>query len=178
MKKTPFKNPRKPMPPGKGFPRKRKPLKSKPYRPLPAERVTLERLHDMKLVDIGKNVAWPMMSRYVRMRDDGKGCVTCGNKKDRRWQEMEAGHFKHAGKCNPVSYDPRNINSQCHSCNGEGSGRGDVYAEKLEEMYGFGIIQELVAMKNMSLKGKDKRQFMYDTIADLQEKLKTMNEGE
>lgn len=145
-------------------------LKQKPYRPLPAERVTQDALADMKLVDLCKNVAWPLMSRYVRMSQVKDGCITCS--KVDRWQDMQAGHFKHAGKCNPVSYDFRNVNNQCPSCNKMHDGRLDVYAEKLEERYGYGIIQELTLKKNMSLKGKDKRQFIYDVIADLQSKLK------
>jgi hypothetical protein len=153
---------------------KRTPFKKKPYRPLPAESATQERLSNMGITELCHRVAWPLMSRYVRMNQEEQGCITCGKVKP--WQEMQAGHFKHAGKCNPVSYDLRNVNNQCHSCNGEGKGRLDVYAERLEALYGYGIIQELTLKKNMSLKGKDKRQFIYDVIADLKEKLKAMRE--
>jgi hypothetical protein len=154
--------------------KRRSAIKAKPYRPLPSERVTQDKLDSMRATDIGKNVAWPMMSRYVRMRGEGKGCITCG--KVLPWQQMQAGHFRHAGKNNPVSYDPRNINPQCPSCNGMGDGKLDIYATKLVSMYGPTVLEELNTKKHMSLKGKDKRQFMYDVIADLQDKLKAMRE--
>jgi len=37
-----------------------------------------------------------VFSEYIRKRDDGKGCVTCGIKKP--WQEMQACHSFSRGK--------------------------------------------------------------------------------
>lgn len=115
--------------------------------------------------------AWKLMSRYVRLRDMKKGCITCG-KSYVEICDAQAGHFKHAAKTNPVSYDFRNINAQCISCNSFGNGKLDVYAERLVEMYGPEVLTELTQLKKMPLKGKDKKQFFVDKIAELTEKLK------
>jgi hypothetical protein len=128
-----------------------------------------------KVTELGE-IAWKLMSRYTRTRDLEVGCITCG-KHFEDIKEAQAGHFKHAARTNPVSYDFRNIHAQCNSCNSMASGRLDVYAEKIEAMYGFGVIQELTAIKNHSVIGKDKRQFLYDTISDLQDKIKEQEKG-
>ena len=87
-------------------------------------------------LDILLDKAWKLMSEYVRRRDKGI-CFTCFKKDD--WRNMDAGHFKH----NRLDYDPRNINAQCTGCNRFRDGKLDIYALRLEEKYGHGIIQEL-----------------------------------
>ena len=118
---------------------------------------------------------WKLMSKYVRLRGvQGKWvCITCG-KPYTEIKDIQAGHYKHAGKTNQVSYDFRNINPQCHSCNGFGNGKLDVYAERLVEIYGGDVLGELTQLKKIPLKGKDKRQFFVEKIAELTEKLKEM----
>ena len=125
--------------------------------------------------------AWKLMSRYVRLSGDLNGewrCVTCG-KPYSDIRDISAGHFKHDGtknKSNPVSYDGRNVWPQCTSCNTFGNGKLDIYAEKLVERYGPDILSELSRIKHSSLKGKDKREFFTNKIAELTEKLADMEE--
>lgn len=88
-----------------------------------------------------KAKAWNIMSLYVRLRDEGR-CFTCG--KVDSIQKMNAGHFKH----HRLDFDERNIHCQCVSCNKFRGGKLDIYAERLEDMYGQGIIQELSAAAN------------------------------
>lgn len=65
-----------------------------------------------------KKKAWQAFSAYIRQRDaDENGivkCCTCGQ--ERRWQEVDAGHFV-AGRNNSVLYDERIVWAQCKSCN-------------------------------------------------------------
>ncbi len=89
-----------------------------------------------------KRRAWTAFAKWTRTRD--RRCITCGS------PTTEAGHFIHnSDKINNVLggnalwYDERNINGQCTYCNCYRGGRLDVYAEKLEQKYGYGIIQEL-----------------------------------
>jgi len=79
---------------------------------------------------------WKLFSIFIRQRDQGK-CFTCGVIKP--WKQMQAGHFKHR----KLDYDERNINCQCPRCNKFLHGNLDIYAEKLEEKYGHGILQRL-----------------------------------
>lgn len=89
-----------------------------------------------------KTMAWTALSRYVRKLEPI--CVTCGG------YTSDAGHYIHNSDKpnkqlggNALWYDIRNIHGQCSKCNRHYSGRLDVYAEYLEDLYGFGIIQEL-----------------------------------
>jgi hypothetical protein len=86
--------------------------------------------------------AWFLMSKYVRARD-GNRCFTC----DKVTEKPHAGHFKHAPKSNQVSYDFRNINCQCVSCNTFGNGKLDVYAERLVARYGEDVLSDLSRLK-------------------------------
>jgi hypothetical protein len=122
------------------------------------------------------NKAWNMMSRYVRLRGDFSGrwcCITCG-KPYTEIRDVHAGHFKHAPRTNQVSYDLRNVWPQCPSCNSFGRGKLDVYAERLVEVYGPDVLAELTQLKKIPLKGKDKRQFFLDKIAELESLLEGM----
>ena len=81
---------------------------------------------------------WDLMSQYVRLRDKGI-CITCGG----RNPIMHGGHFFHG--C--LDFDERNINCQCSGCNTYKGGMRDVYAVRLEDKYGLGILQELERLK-------------------------------
>lgn len=89
-----------------------------------------------------KEKAWTAFARFIRSRDPY--CITCGAR------TTEAGHFLHTTDKtnkqlggNELWYDEQNVHGQCGICNRHHSGRRDVYAIKLEERYGPGILQEL-----------------------------------
>jgi hypothetical protein len=86
--------------------------------------------------------AWDLQSIAIRKEEDGQ-CFTCTKKDDPK--NMQAGHFKH-GK--HMDFFRENIHCQCRRCNHSLSGNGTVYAEKLEALYGFGIIQKLSKLKD------------------------------
>jgi len=159
VKRTPLRPGTKPL-------RRRKPLTAKQrsflkhkakerVRQLWTEKVGKPKLQPIKTLT---DRAWSAFSKYVRLRDcfefssmlGGMACecVTCGTK--RVWTEMHAGHFVHAGRRNPVSYDTRNINAQCPACNTFKHGQLDVYGERLTMFYGPGVTDELRAMKAQS----------------------------
>lgn len=90
--------------------------------------------------------AWKWFSLFIKLRDtDWKGqgqCITC-----KQWLVMpgiqaHAGHFIH-GKYKETYFCEKNVSLQCRSCNYFKDGARDVYALRLIEKYGEGIIQEL-----------------------------------
>ena len=83
-----------------------------------------------------KKDAMTIFSLYIRLRDNGV-CFTCGVKKEIK--QMHAGHFKH----HRLDFDETNRHAQCPGCNMFRNGRLDVYAARLIERYGEGIIQTL-----------------------------------
>lgn len=89
-----------------------------------------------------KKKAWAAFARFIRTRDHY--CITC------HAVTTEAGHFLHnSDKANQqlggneLWYDEINVNGQCGTCNRWHSGKRDIYAIKLEEKYGHGVLQDL-----------------------------------
>ena len=107
-----------------------------------------------------RKLAWDTFSKWIRKRDNGI-CITCGKKDDIK--EMQAGHFVHRD-C--LDFDERNVNCQCPQCNNYKSGRLEVYAMKLIQMYGAGIVEEL------NLLGHQVRKFSRNELEQIIEKYK------
>ncbi len=85
---------------------------------------------------------------YIRKRDKGKPCISCGTK----WRsDFQAGHFYSAGKYNMLRYDLNNIHAQCPKCNLFDEGAHDSYhilsRLKIEEI----DILNLKAMLNLKI---------------------------
>ena len=84
-------------------------------------------------------------SLYIRKRDSGV-CFTCGTKN--AIKRMQAGHYVSRGH-NNLRYDEQNVHCQCLSCNVFRHGNMDVYAIKLQETYGRGILKKLHEKKRV-----------------------------
>jgi hypothetical protein len=103
--------------------------------------MTKHKITKKKKLTWHKNKAWEEFSRYIRRRDKGV-CFTCGCK--RPWKEQNAGHFQH-GK---LDFDEQNVNCQCVKCNKFMHGHLDMYAVKLDEVYGQGTAGTLIIKSN------------------------------
>ncbi len=99
-----------------------------------------------------KKIADKVFSEYIRRRDKGV-CFSCGNVKN--WKYQQAGHFV-SRSYNRLRYDERNCHAQCMACNCYRAGNMAEYAERLEEKYGKGIIQQLNKEKRNLLQFKPK----------------------
>lgn len=81
-----------------------------------------------------------VFSIFIRKRDDGKGCVTCGVVKP--WKEMQACHYESRGHI-PTRWDERNVHSGCYSCNVMKKGNYTEYVLSMIRMYGGNILQDM-----------------------------------
>ena len=120
----------------------------------------------LKSIKSLKKQAWKLMSEYVRRRDRGV-CFTCGDQ--RPWKGQQAGHFVHKD-C--LDFDFRNINCQCVRCNKWLHGNLTVYAERLIQTCGPGIVHKLVR-KGLEVK-KFSREELASIIYGLQNRIKTL----
>lgn len=84
------------------------------------ERAKLDRALDkakregMKTLADLKAEAQKEVNAYVRLRDHGLPCISCG----KPWQEtFQAGHYRTRGAAGHIALDPRNIAGQCTQCN-------------------------------------------------------------
>jgi len=65
---------------------------------------------------------------YIRLRDTGKPCVSCGGE----WKDdHEAGHWYSAKQYSSIRFDERNIHGQCIGCNRFLKGNVERYTERV-----------------------------------------------
>ncbi len=91
------------------------------------------------------------LSRFVRQSAaDHRGmarCFTCDALKP--WEELQNGHYI-SRVHHSLRFDIRNLAPQCVRCNIFLHGNMDVYALRLQEKYGDGILRELNQLKQQT----------------------------
>lgn len=90
------------------------------------------------LVKLKKDL-WKLLSELVRREE--LACFTCDKEGD--WKNDDGGHYYHGKKFPVLYFDRRNVHRQCTGCNRYRNGNLTVYANRLENLYGYGILQEL-----------------------------------
>jgi hypothetical protein len=75
------------------------------------DRATRERL---KKKGAWQAEAQTAVNTYVRARDAGEPCISCGTPWEKTFQ---AGHYRSVGSAKHLALDVRNINGQCIQCN-------------------------------------------------------------
>ena len=71
---------------------------------------------------------------WIRARDEGHGCISCGTTAD---VQMCAGHFRTVGSCPELRFEPLNVHLQCNrNCNMGLSGNILNYRPRLVEKIG------------------------------------------
>lgn len=96
-----------------------------------------------------KKKTWKAFSIYIRKRDcyettggiERGACFTCG--KIYPFNELQAGHFVQ-GRHNAVLFDERGCHAQCYGCNVGKKGNIIVYYQKMEQIYGKDVIEDLL----------------------------------
>lgn len=79
-------------------------------------------------------------NRYIRIRDELCGCISCGTRADIKY---DAGHFIPAGRCIPLRYNELNIHKQCTRCNTHMSGNLTAYEAALRIKLGNEVVEWL-----------------------------------
>jgi hypothetical protein len=102
-----------------------------------------------------------IVNAYVRKRDEGKPCISCGQPGN------QAGHYFSAGQYSALRFDPDNIHLQCTRCNLFLSGN-------LIE-YGMGLIKRYGELFHISLLQKSRervKKWQRDELNEIIEKYK------
>ena len=88
------------------------------------------------------------VSLYIRLRDRGKPCCSC-----RKWWEenFQCGHFVTRGNY-ATRWDFQNCHGQCPNCNWPLSGNTYLHGKFINETYGAGIADALIAKGNTIVK--------------------------
>lgn len=53
-----------------------------------------------------------IVNKYIRLRDNGKPCVSCGE-----FKTLQAGHYYAVQGYDSLRFDPDNIHGECAGCN-------------------------------------------------------------
>lgn len=81
-----------------------------------------------------------VFSQYVRLRDDGNGCITCGDKKP--WKEMQACHFYTRGR-QATRWHESNVFGGCYRCNVLLKGNYINYTRYMIDRFGREFVDQL-----------------------------------
>ena len=84
--------------------------------------------------------------RYIRQRDEGKPCISCGN----FYGQKDPGHFYKAELYSQLKFDENNINMQCRRCNGFEDGKFDGYTHGYLHRFGPFKLKKLQAKAEAS----------------------------
>lgn len=105
---------------------------------------------------LAKAKADKYFSLFIRLRDVGKACITCG-----RYTELQCGHFI-SRRFESVRFDEKNSNGQCEKCNGFEHGNQFQHGVIIDEMYGNGTKEGLLLKSKMLC---IRKKFDYEFIA-------------
>ncbi|MFR9541870.1 MAG: recombination protein NinG [Rikenellaceae bacterium] len=90
-----------------------------------------------------------VFSIFIRRRDEGKGCISCGQRL--RFDYCDAGHFiprVHIA----TRWNEDNVHGQCYQCNRMQDGNEKKYRESLIRRIGIERVEELERLKHPTLK--------------------------
>jgi len=92
-----------------------------------------------------------IFNRFIRLRDSGQPCISCGTTKDVKY---DAGHFYSVGAYPNLRINEHNVHKQCsNNCNIHLSGNLAEYAIRLPERIGVDAFIELQSIRHkVSLK--------------------------
>lgn len=90
-------------------------------------------------------VAQSAFNAYVRARDAGKGCISCGNQLpiDTIGGAFDCGHYRSVGSAPHLRFDERNAHGQCKHCNRYLSGNHVEYRKGLIARVGQETVEDL-----------------------------------
>ena len=77
---------------------------------------------------------------FIRARDDGLPCISCGRMHNGKWN---AGHYRSTAAAPELRLDERNVHRQCEPCNSHLSGNIIEYRKGLIVRFGSAYVESL-----------------------------------
>ena len=115
-----------------------------------------------------KAIAVTHFHKYIRNRDRGKPCISCG-----RHTKLQAGHYYSAGQHPSVRFDPDNVHGQCLQCNYFKHGNLINYSHNIIDRIGEKRFKNLKLKIDLSKRARFKWSKFY--LIDVIEKYKELN---
>lgn len=86
------------------------------------------------------------VNKYVRLRDHGLPCISCGSMPEQKFGgTMDCGHYRSVGSSPGTRFDLRNMAAQCVRCNRHLGGNAVEFRKGLIERIGLEEVEALEA---------------------------------
>lgn len=103
-----------------------------------------ERKQKLKTLSDHNKEAQAAVNAYIRARDFGKPCISCGSTPEqKRGGTMDAGHYRSRGAASHLRFNVLNIAGQCVRCNRYNSGNAVDFRIGLIERIGIDLVEKL-----------------------------------
>ena len=86
-------------------------------------------LEEMKTLPQLRKECQQVFNKFIRLRDWGQPCISCGTPHTGAANSFDAGHYRSVGSSPEVRFDPRNVSGQCKKCNRYGFDSASYRAE-------------------------------------------------
>ena len=113
------------------------------------------------------------VNAYVRARDAGEPCISCGRIHEGQWH---AGHYRSRGSAKHLALDVRNIHRQCAPCNDHLHGNAINYRIGLIGRYGVEFVEAIECDDTPRLHTIDDLKAIRKNYADMTKQLKKEQE--
>jgi hypothetical protein len=111
-----------------------------------------------------------LVHAYVRKRDEGKNCISCGC----QWNsEFQAGHYYSAGSFETLKFNLDNINGQCEKCNLFKSGNFENYTLNLPKRISIDSFNNLVKLAEVDKQFS--KVWNLQNLKEIRENIKKLN---
>lgn len=106
-------------------------------------RLTKARREALETVPELTKKAQVAFNRYIRLRDAGLPCISCGKPHDGNPNSFDAGHYRSVGAAPHLRFDPSNVTAQCKHCNNYLSGNIVMYRMGLINRVGLQEVERI-----------------------------------
>lgn len=80
---------------------------------------------------------------FIRARDAGRPCISCGKPLGREPNSFDAGHYRSVGSAPHMRFVETNVHGQCKHCNNHLAGNHVAYRQGLAERVGLQEVERL-----------------------------------
>ena len=103
------------------------------------------------------------VNAYIRLRDNGKPCISCDWPDDGS-NQRHASHFRSVGACSSLRFNTLNIHASCAQCNSSKSGNISEYRPRLVDKIGIEMVEWIESQPKQKRYGIDYLKKLYKTF--------------